>query len=402
MMQVSARDVVLRFLGWLTAGRMLSILSGAVVGAAWFLFYVRGPARPILRDLAITVIADKLAGNEMPLRLCDATYAAGRSDCDLVYTRSEAIDEATQWGQVTNSPYLTDLARQIIPYYVQEGVTDSLSFGSMIIEPSIPVSIAFVPLIDDNAFHLLGQTNGFQVILNERYLTFSAWNDERGILSTLVHEMIHDQGGNFLFPPSAEWDLGSRSVWVEQHTQSATTEILASMCRMGERVACRAFWMSVGDAARGSYFTELSRAHLGWLYHPTMDLLTRSRTESIRAEKNDRYWRNLPGGIAQRDAIIAKYQRGPWTNYILPGVVYGIPEEAGTDCLVQVGNVIGRTSCIVPFDDTALMFGSFGRFFLWATTIGGDVGTPNSDIHGGYVGPRFQFGPQAEPPVLAR
>jgi len=397
-----------QLLDLITVGRLAAVIAGIAMGLLWFSVFTT--AKPILRDLIVTVAADKMAGPAIPLVACNGDFAMGREDCDLIYTNSDPLCPNCHWGIVTNSNYLNTLARMTIPYYEQEGLVQNLYFMGYQIWPWVPRSIAFIPMFNADSFHLLGQTNGNDVILNERVLYFEAWNDARSIRETLTHEMIHDQGGYFFNYPEPlpetcifmgggiycktpismekiaevyEW-LENSSVWVEQHTQSATIEVLAAECRMSEENACGAFWLAIGDAARGSLYTELHQIGLGFLYDPLMSVLIRNQSERVRAEKMNRYWQGLDGGAAQRDAIIAKYQAGPWLNYVLPGVLYGQLEQAGTPkLLIFAAGARGMTTNSFPFDDTALMFGPVGRTFLWLMTPKGGTGDQWTTIQQG-------------------
>lgn len=351
--------------------RLIDILVAAlVVAAAYGILradvWLFRAGRPIARDLVVSVVADKLAGPDVPLRACDLIIV--RDDCDVVYARSAILDPETQWGLVTNMPYLAELASKIVPLFPYEG---------LVAVPAMPSAIYFYPLSDESSFHIGGRTDCVsQVMLNERYITFGPWNDAREIQSTLTHELIHDQLGNFCvydeepgMPNSPAWSE-RRSVWVEQHTESATVEVLAAQCRYGDKIACGAFWQTIAALSRGSLYTELREARLGFLYEPLMDLLTRDKGERWRAEKSLRHYRGMgPSGVAARDLIIEKYQAGPWLVYVLPGIVRGTPLDTGNEgpAYDSAGNaytvILG-----MPFDDTWLMFGWAGRAFLWATT----------------------------------
>ena len=174
------------------------------------------------------------------------------------------------------------------------------------------------------------------------------------------------------------------SVWVEQHTQSATIEVLAAKCLKGEAsYSCGSFWAAIGDAARGSLFTELNNAGVGFLYDPLMNILVRNRTETVQVEKSNRDW---VGQEDQRDAIIKKYQAGPWLNYVLPGIIYGQLENAGTITVIPMWkDRWGITSNLFAFDDSAVLFGPAGRAFLWLTTVGTPTGGPYTSL-GGWSG----------------
>ena len=383
--------LVLRILGWLTVRRLTAIVVGAILGTAWFSLFILSPLRPIVRDAVVVVVADKLSGAPRPLTMCDAQFAGGREDCDLVYSRSAPFNPATQWGLVTNSPYLTEMAVNIIPVFVTD---------NMVSIPEIPTNIYFQPLITADSFHLGGKTDcASYVMANERYITVSAWNDERDILVTVTHELLHNQDGNFCSSPvplpegcvivneagrryySCEQDavpvlnewIANRSIWVESHTSSGTVEALAAQCSAGSGLACASFWDNVKGMASGSLRTELNGIGLGGLYDPFLDLFVRSRTESRQADKSMRdYTINGPEGYKQRMEIIAKYYAMPWNVYVVPGIANGALLDTGnlTRVMIPGGEKIYLVMLGMPYDDSQLMFGPVGRMFLRAMTIG--------------------------------
>jgi len=387
-------DVLVRPSQWLYRVITLRILLIAIVlfgiykADAWFLT----SGRPVIRDAVIMWLADKMAGGNMPLRICDAQFAEGREDCDLVYSRSDELDPGTQWGLVTNSPYLTDWTTKILANFTTENIIWGRARG--------PLMVAFVPRYDPSSFHVSGQTDcsSFATI-NERHITFESWNDEKDIISTLTHELIHYQLGNFCVDPRPlpetcvfvndasgkrvavackpftavkrmevdQWFMDS-SVWVESHTESATIEVLAAMCRRngGQGVECRAFWNSLGGMARGSLYSELKLAGLGFMYEPIRDVLVYNKAETVVADKSFHdYSQYGEEGIAEFDGIVYRYRYMPWNRYVVPGIISWVPLDTGNRRPME-----GRVWVVMGmlFDDTRLMLGPLGRAFLWAMT----------------------------------
>src|SRR3990172_5304901 len=348
--------------------------------------HLRGPNwRGRRRCLVWSVCAEPTSSN------CSRCFDGGREDCDLVYSRSAPFNPATQWGLVTNSPYLTEAAVNIIPVFVTD---------NMVSVPEIPTNIYFQPLITADSFHLGGRTDCENYVMtNERYITLSAWNDERDILTTLTHELLHNQDGNFCntpvplpegcviiseggrryyscehgaVPALNEW-LENRSVRVESHTASGTVEALAAQCSAGSGLACASFWDNIKGLASGSLRTELNGIGLWGLFDPFLDLFVRSRTESRQADKSMRdYTINGPEGYKQRMEIIAKYYAMPWNVYVVPGIANGALLDTGnlTRVMIPGGEKIYLVVLGMPYDDSQLMFGPVGRMFLRAMTIG--------------------------------
>jgi len=330
-----------------------------------------GPIRPILRDATIVFVSDKLAGGDIPFTTCNTNDSVCLGSEDILYAKSAPTEGGPylQWGLETNSPWFTRFATNTIAFFDYENITN---------DPRAPGQIIFIPLFTDSSFHLGGRTDcDKSIIVNERYLTWEGWNDMRDLYVTTTHELIHNQRGNFCNYPKPEpgtpggviWSdwVNKRSQWVETHTSAATTEVLAAMCRYGDKVACRAFWNDINASARGSLYTRLKQNHLGFLFDPFMNLFVRTHDEALRAEKADRFWRMGGGdGVQEKDAIVQKYQQFPWEEYILPGVLYGIPLDTGNLDRIIIGNGhIVTTVLGMPFDDSAAMFGPVLRTILW-------------------------------------
>lgn len=387
--RTSIFDIITFPFKWLTFRRISAIVSGLIVGSVWFGFFILSPVRPIVRDAVLTVIADKLAGPNIPVTVCEPLTAG--PDCDLVYTGGSdasrsltpAGDAESEWGLVTNSTFLTNMTHMISPFFTYELLTDKVKD---------PVAVIFIPRAGDDSLNNLGQViYGIVVLLNERMLYFEPWNDAKTIQATLTHELIHIQGGNFLYSPEPlpascyvvmddgqskyfcavesdipklfEW-ASRRSVWVEQHTQAATVEVLAAMCNSGDRLACSSFWDDFGRATSGSLEVELKSVGLQALYQPFMNVMTRNSVERSRAEKALRYWVRYPGG---RDAIVLKYGQGPWVNYILPYIVHGRLLDTGNTYQVDEG--YGYKAVIgMPFDDIEVRLGPVLTTFIRLTS----------------------------------
>lgn len=391
----SLRDLLLLLprLVWALLGRTLRVsristaLLGALAGAALYGLIVLSPLRPIVRDAVTTVIADKLAGSAMPLVVCDAFFAEGREDCQVTYSHGLPMN---YWGVVTNSAYLVERAVNIVGLFEVDRIVGIAE---------IPEVIYARPVISSSSVHLGGQTDcNSWVMANERYFTFDAWNDARDVQTTLTHELIHNQDGYFCdtpVPPPSDckivevygqtyyrcqspraleamklW-LQDRSVWVESHTSAATVEALAAQCRVGDPVACRAFWDDVKGTSARSLYVELNQARLGFLYEPFMNALVRSRDEAKAADHAYRdYALSGPGGLAAREAIIAKYYHMPWVTYIVPGIVDNARLNTGNVGLFSGNFDAYRVILGMPYDDTQRMFTPVGVAFLRLMTAG--------------------------------
>lgn len=273
------------------------------------------------RNLFLAVVADRRAGE-----------AVGEFQPD--YTRDQIF---TVGNIYYNSYWLADKVRLILPYMSYENVAPSYRYPSVIL---------FVPEPGERSFHIGGSFSPFMnvVSINERYILDNRWNDEADTLETLVHELVHTQGGAYLADGPEDF---------ESATSAATVEILAAMCNYGNRVACRAFWNSIHDMSRSAFRTRLYDRGLGWLYEDISNLLFRNNFDERAARKAMRYWAN---DMTQLAYIYRAYQVGPWENHVIPGV-WGYPMENGFSVSKTYWDGYSYVSSYLIFDDTADLMG---------------------------------------------
>lgn len=310
-----------------------AVIFGAVLGARAFL---KSDVPLLFRDFAIAVIAHIKAGDPIPF--------------EADYMEASLYPGNATWGIQTNSLYLLDWAKKIVPYYAYEDVTG---------EGYYPRLLVWMPLEDESSFHILGQAacTYEAVRLNDRILLDERWNDERMMLSTLVHELIHIQLGNYCSGSGQER---------EAHTQAATLEVLAGMCNYGEDLACVTFWKEVEGFARDALHAKLGDANLDWAYKIVSDVLWRDADKERATRKAMRYWQGDQETLIR---IITDYGLYPWEKYILPGVIGGrldtgrsIPTfcySCSPDEPYMRYTVLG-----MPFDDTFDLLGIWRLLFF--------------------------------------
>ena len=309
----------------LAFGLLLVILL--TVFALFFTAY-----KPLFRDFVIANIAYVKAGEKQPFTEEEAGYTGGfKLDKDSIYT----------YGIGSNSKWVAEYVRLIVPYMEYEHVTGQSVY---------PVSAAVVPLVSNSSFHVAGRMypSDGTLVLNERYFLDTRWSDKRRALETLVHELVHIQGGAFIEGWSAE---------LEAATSTATVEVLAGMCNYGDTLACNAFWHNVEGLARSSLLVQLHDLGNDWFYDFWADTFWRDSSEEIAYDKSMRHWSSDPEGLM---TIRRKYNLVPWKNVIF-GVFYGIPLNTGHavyDAMLYSYVVIG-----MPFDDTAYLLQSFNWLF---------------------------------------
>ena len=307
---------------------VLGVAAGLLLGLRAFWL---SDARIVLRDTAIAMIADRLAGEGVPI---DVPHSTNDDQIFLVY------------NTFTNAPLLAEWAYQIVPFFATEHV------GGRI----YPEVIILAPFVMERSFVVAGNTDceGRRVNVNDRFL-----DDQADLLTTLTHELIHDQMGNFCTPPDGY--SGDRSVWVESHTTTATVEVTAAMCRYGNQIACQSFWQQISQLARRSVQAKLGRAHLSWLYQFWMGVTMRDHLEDVRAEKMVRFW---AGNQDELQGIVERYGELPWETMVSPGIC----GEVLNTGVIQwsrgflVGHILG-----MPFDDSRAMFGRLGTALFCVT-----------------------------------
>lgn len=197
---------------------------------------------------------------------------------------------------------------EILPYFEYEGLT------AMPIQPAA-VTPTLYPAASEN-FHVLGRAycepaGGGPIELNARVINpVSPWYERPSALATLVHELIHVQGGGFCQGSSAE---------LESTTQLATLEVLAAMANHGNRLALYAVLDEIRDmalaAAQYEALEEGDRAG----YAALKARVYATASERARVAKSERRWRGDPATL--RD-ILHKYSKIP-----VDRILAGLPEQ---------------------------------------------------------------------------
>jgi len=336
VLDLRAFDLVIWFYGLLIEISVKRLLiAGAMAGMAFGAYQVR----PIVRDAAVAVYAHQRAGEAVPF--------------NPDYSLAAVIPSEATWGIEVNSTWLVKAITYIVPYFAYENIAGN---------PVYPDGAYFLPREGVSSFMVGGQMHpaswrngGGWLQVNERYFADPYWLDERGAFGTLVHELVHVQGGVFLAGSSAE---------LESATVAATTEMLAAMCIYQNDLACGAFWSDIEGLALVSLASRLPEG----VYDLFSDVYVRDADERAADAKNDRFW---AGNEAQRQEIREKYGRHPWEARVLPGVLEGRRLHTLTE------NVSPRGALPVGFmayDDTAALLGWPMRLLLWLTTVGSEGG----------------------------
>jgi len=320
----------------------------------------RSPISLVFRDLYIASMAHNRAGDPIPFELIkEYDGGFGRAPYRIDYVKGNLICPYCSWGIRTNSEWLAEFVRYVVPFYEYEGIAPPN-------QSVYPIQIAFFPLTGDNSFHLLGSAaTWYSVVnLNERML-LKPNADLRQIYSTIIHELVHTQRGGF---------SNDRPNIIEPKTQSATLEVLAAMCNYGDDVACKAFWYEVESWARGSLWVRLRMIGLDDLYQPLANLLWRDADQEAAADKSLRHWFEDEEAEHYLWDIIYNYEKYPWEVHVIPGIC-GQPMDTGQAKFVEVtskGDVIFEIIGML-FDDTASMFPWWVREITCALPYGPQV-----------------------------
>src|SRR3990167_8181042 len=207
---------------------VVAALAGYGFGAIW-----NSEVPEIVRDAAYGLVAHQLAGLDIPFA---PDYVGG-----------DLVNKLQAWDINSNSLWLVQQTTKIVPYFAYEDLTDRGLY------PSI---LAWIPMTNERSFHVLGTayTDEYVIYLNDRTVTDPRFNDQREALETLVHELIHIQGGLFADDPAPDW--ATKSAHLESATEAATIEVLAAMCNYGDKIACLSFWSSTEGLARSSRSEE--------------------------------------------------------------------------------------------------------------------------------------------------
>ena len=314
---------------------LVVLTAGLLAGWTW-VWNNTISAQAILRDVVVTLVAHTMAGGNIPIVGVD-------------YSGGQVVNKAEVWGIESNSLWLVRETMKIVPLLVYEDIGAG----------KYPEVVVFVPYIGERSFHVAGtmqcqQSDVCIVYLNERYVTDPSWNDMRGLLTTLTHEIIHRQGGLFLDDPEVS-DWPTKSAHLESRTSAATTETLAAMCNFGNKLACRSFWAEIESMARVNLRYRLH--DYPGAYDLFANIFLRNDEDEREARKRNRFWSQHEDELYD---IMLKYSVDPYENHLIFGLKYGRPLV--TDVLVwdefdNLGNPLRGHRLLMSWDDTSDVLG---------------------------------------------
>ena len=315
----------------------------------------RSPFVLVLRDLAVATYAHIKAGDNVPFEMVYSIDALDDDDTGMEridYARSGQIDLLDTWGIETNSVWIADLTRMVLPFVAYEGIRPY---------PVLPKMVVIWPYGEDESFHILGQayTNNGVILLNERFFLEAGYRDLRQVLSTVVHEIIHHQKGVFSYGQA--W-VFSGAGNIEANTQAATIEVLAGMCHYRDELACKAFWSEIEGYARGSLLMRLRVYGYEDWYDKIADLLWRTSEDTLRRDKSLRHWMLDDDLKDYYYEIVNNYQKVPWETLVIKGIC-GTDLDTGFDVETtasqgsQTSTFDVYEDVMMTFDDTQSMFG---------------------------------------------
>ena len=316
------------------------VVVGAVMLTTIGLWRMGAPA--LARDAVVAIYAHQRAGEPIP-------FAPD-------YTMTMPYPSYATYGITVNSLWLAKRTTNVVPYFAYDRLT---AF------PAYPVAAFFFPREGLSSFTVGGQaqTENGSLTINERYLTDPRWIDEAGTLGTLVHELIHLQGGDFAPADGSNYfSSAEESAEKESNTSAATLEILAAMCNYQDEVACSAFWQELEGFALAGLNTRLPES----VYDLFRSVFLLDGDEEQADRKTDRFW---IGNEDERLEIRMKYGRHPWEAHVLPGLVHGQTLDTGMVYAAGTGTPVRLR---MPFDDTFDMMGwRFGLFVQVMTVLAG-------------------------------
>ena len=336
---------LLRLLGNLSRPKRLiqiAVLAGLAVGT--YRADQLG-ARQVAGNMVLAVIAHQKAGDPLPF--------------GPDYTLSMPYPSRATYGIEVNSMWLLKNITYAVPFFAYEKVSGL---------PTYPEAAFFFPRTGLGSFTVGGQMNpmggvgdGGWLTLNERYLTDPQWIDEAATLATLVHELVHVQGGNYLSQDAdVELSTAAESAFIESNTSAATLEVLAGMCNFRNELACAAFWQDIESFALASINTRLEEGP----YDLFRSVFLLDAEEEMADRKTDRFWAEYQ---EKRQEIREKYGRHPWESH----VVEGLRGKALDTRLLYQPDMMGPVYKLrMPFDDTFDMLGWRLNVLIWLTYLG--------------------------------
>lgn len=205
--------------------------------------------------------------------------SAGPSQAEKLAVRLDKILDSIPERRFDGEASVYLWALEILPYFEYEGLTSSVK---------LPDSIDFQPQLNGRMHnHILGQAGcvrngGGPVTINARVANpVSARYGDTWFLPTLVHELIHVQGGGFCFGSSER---------LESTTQIATFEVLAAMANHGNKDAAYALMDELRDTALAAVHYEALRDGDVERYYELHRKIHPSPLEQARTEKFRRFW----------------------------------------------------------------------------------------------------------------
>ena len=320
----------------MSVGRILILI--VLVGMVWAGYQT--DIRPIVGNMIIAIVAHQKAGDPIP-------FAPD-------YTMTMPYPSYATYGITVNSTWLVERTTNIVPYFAYDQLTTN---------PVYPIDAFFFPRTGVSSFTVGGQaqTENGSLTINERYLTDPRWIDEAGTLGTLVHELIHLQGGEFAPADGSNFFSGpEESATKESNTSAAATEILAAMCNYKDKAACAAFWQEIENFALTNLNTRLQEP----VYDLFRSVFLIDADEERADRKTDRFW---SGHERERWELRMKYGRHPWEAHVLPGLLHGKTLDTGMLYSTAPGRIF---RLFMPFNDTFDLLGPQLNILIWLSYLG--------------------------------
>lgn len=168
--------------------------------------------------------------------------------------------------------------------------------------PVYPQMVVFLNFDGEDYYLVLGRASISSAVVGLSEAMLAPESDQREVLATLAHEVMHLQHPVF-------WDdslaAGAPEGWTETLTQVASLELLSGQCRMGWALACRSVHRELRNWAR-LWLEQWTYRHFG---RPGMNAIRiLLGQDMVRADKWDRFWAN---DWDRRMAIREKYGLAP-------------------------------------------------------------------------------------------
>jgi hypothetical protein len=192
--------------------------------------------------------------------------------------------------------------------------------------------------------------------------------DMRVLLATIVHEMIHAQGGAFNFSGKCSQTIQSaediacwnnESTQLESNTQSAAINVLAAMCNHQDELACKSFWYEIEDASSSSFEVWTWDHNMPWLYDFIDKTFWLTPGQAIQYDAAMRYWNSTDPESLK--SIVQKYGKLVWQKTLWGvldgwGISTGLPDT--TQLPIEVTpKIIYWPQCVMRYADEQYIFG---------------------------------------------